>query len=99
MRAEVTVGEVVATCRAALDDGFRGTRAAACEWFLDPCAVCGATPPPERWCAPPDLAAAQRAERLLAALVQAGTAAGAPAPPAVRAALAAEFPCPAAGDD
>ncbi|MGE0483999.1 MAG: Rap1a/Tai family immunity protein [Gammaproteobacteria bacterium] len=90
---ETTLGEVVTTCRAALTAGFDGVDAAACEWFLDPCAICGAEPPPERWCVPPELPAAARAERLLGALARSGAAPDAPARAAVEAALAAEFPC------
>lgn len=84
-----TVGEVRAVCERALSAGYRGIEAAACDWYLDPCAVCGPGSAEPRWCIPSALESDVRVRRVLDALGEEAR----PAAPAVADALARLFPC------
>lgn len=86
-----TVGEVRNVCERALVAGYRGVEAAACDWYLDPCEVCGPDSAEPRWCVPSALAPDVRVRRVLDAL----TGDERPAAPAIAEVLERLFPCPA----
>lgn len=92
--AAPTAGELRATCAAALADGYRGEAAAMCEWYVEPCGVCGPHgPPPREWCVPPGLADGALAQVVVDELR--GGDDGRPAPAAVKEILRRRFPCDA----
>ena len=92
--AALDVSQLLSACETALAAGYRGSEAAACDWYLEPCTVCAPDAPPPAWCVPDTLTGAARATLLLPALREA--AASTPqraAETVVAALLAARFPC------
>lgn len=48
-----TAAELAATCGTALAHGYTGVEAEACNWYVEPCPVCGKKPSDAaEWCAP-----------------------------------------------
>lgn len=92
------VGEIVAVCRAALAADWQGVEAAACAWYLEPCAVCGIDTPPATWCVPADVTAAARATRVLDELARRAQDAAASSAPLIREILTTSFPCAGGGE-
>lgn len=89
--APVTVAEAMATCEAALAQGFAGEEAARCEWYARPCGVCGVDAP-RSWCIPEGLPAARVVRTVLDDWrAEEGSE---PAIPAAERALARHYPCP-----
>ena len=86
----------MAVCRAALGADWQGVEAAACAWYLEPCAVCGIDTPPATWCVPADVTPAARATQVLDVLARRPHDAAASAAPLIREILTTSFPC--AGD-
>jgi hypothetical protein len=91
--AEVSVTELERTCTTALDNTYVGVEAAACDWYLDPCTVCGVSPPPVTWCVPPTVTPARRARRVLSALLETEGGSELGTPERVRRALTNAYPC------
>ena len=92
-----SVATLVSTCRAALAADWQGVEAAACAWYLDPCAVCGIDTPPVTWCVPAGITPATRATRVLDVLARQPQDGAASAAPVIRQILTTAFPCAAAG--
>lgn len=93
-QAEPTAGALARTCQAALDAGYRGPDAAACDWFIDPCGVCDNEDPAPRWCPPADLTGASRARVVVQAIAAREDAEHTAASEAVAEILSTRFPCP-----
>ncbi|MGE5153388.1 MAG: Rap1a/Tai family immunity protein [Bdellovibrio bacteriovorus] len=88
------VGDLIAVCDRAFDQGFGGVEAATCEWFAVPCGCKrqdseDRTPP---WCVPEGEPIDLTVRKVVAAL-RLDPNPEAPAEPAVRAALARLYPC------
>jgi hypothetical protein len=91
-QAAPTARELAATCEQALAGDYRGAAAVMCDWYVAPCGICGPQgPPPNEWCVPSDMSAAQVAALVLAEL-RAGDQAR-PAPDAVKEILRRRLPC------
>jgi hypothetical protein len=93
--AAVSGSELVTTCRAALSHGYVGPEAAMCDWFVNPCGVCGVDDGHPRWCVPDTLSGAPLATLVVEALEADPGALGSPVKPFVAEFLRARFPCPA----
>jgi hypothetical protein len=91
--AEPSGAELAVTCARALAQDYRGIDAAACDWYVQPCGVCGVEAVAAEWCLPPAADGAAIAARLVAALGARGDAATRPAGELVREILEAEYPC------
>ena len=94
--AEVTGGELLATCRAALTHGYHGTDSVMCDWYVNPCGVCGGPTVKAQWCLTPGMRDAELATLVVHALEQAPNALTRGAKGLVRETLQRRFPCPEA---
>lgn len=92
-RAEVSVGELLRTCRAALHDRYEGVDAAMCDWWIRPCGVCGLEPKSVEWCIPQTMQDAEVAARIVKELEAAPALAPVSARKVVAKLLAANYPC------
>jgi len=90
---EARVAQVLATCERALAAGYDDLDAAACDWFVRPCGVCGVAATPT-WCPPAGVAWKTLAETVVAELRDLAAPA-IPAGPRIEAILRARYPCPA----
>ncbi|MGD9604047.1 MAG: hypothetical protein AB7O21_19910 [Gammaproteobacteria bacterium] len=90
---ETRVAQVIATCERALAAGYAGLDAAACDWFVRPCGVCGVDASPA-WCVPAEISAEALAATLVAELRRVADPAVS-ARPRIEAILRARYPCPA----
>ena len=91
--AAVSGAELLATCRNALAHAYRGVDSAMCEWYVNPCAVCGS--PTARWCLPPTLRDAELATLMVHTLQSHPQSLSRDAKALVQEALTARFPCAA----
>lgn len=67
---DVSLADLVRTCRHALADDYQGMAAAACDWYVEPCMVCAEPAPLVPVCEPPDLRPPVRAQAVLATIAQ-----------------------------
>ena len=95
VQADVTGHALVATCAKALANAYTGVEAAQCDWYVNPCGVCGREAPAKAWCVPDGLSSADLARVILAAFKGAPMALKHPVKPFVEAILTARFPCAA----
>jgi hypothetical protein len=90
---EPSGAELAATCARALARDYRGIDAAACDWYVQPCGVCGSGAAAVTWCIPPDTTGSAIAARVVGALAGRKDAATRPAGELVSEILRAEYPC------
>ena len=95
VRADVTGHALVATCTKALANAYTGVAAAECDWYVNPCRVCGREAPAKAWCVPDGTSSADLARAILAAFKVAPEVLTHPVKPFVEATLTARFPCAA----
>ena len=95
VRADVTGHALVATCTKALANAYTGIEAAQCDWYVNPCGVCGREAPIKAWCVPDGASSADLARIILAAFKAAPVALARPVKSFVEATLTARFPCAA----
>ena len=93
--ADVTGQALVATCTKALANAYTGVEAAECDWYVNPCGVCGREAPAKAWCVPDGLSSTDLARVILAAIKATPVALTRPVKPFVDATLTARFPCAA----
>ncbi|MBI2799173.1 MAG: hypothetical protein HYX63_02630 [Gammaproteobacteria bacterium] len=92
--AAVSGAELLATCGVALAHGYRGVDSAMCEWYVNPCVVCG-SPARARWCLPPTLRDAELAAVIVHELQSDPQSLTRDAKELVKETLTAQFPCAA----
>ena len=91
--AVVTGQALLNTCAHALADDYTGVDAAMCDWYVNPCGICGVDAPQKDWCVPDTIPSAELAQIVVAELKEQSAQLPRPAKPFVRQLLMTRFPC------